>query len=217
MTLETAREGVKEAQANYDRTRDTVQEEIKEAQATTEETQNTIKRQIQEAKASLGSIAEVRPLDVQKATAELNKAIADLQQAEQDLELSYVKAPIASQVLRINARSGEIVTQDEGVVELGQTDSMVVIAEIYESDLRLISLGQQAEVISESGVFDDRLRGEVTHIRPQIGKKDVFNTDPTADVDTRVVEVEITLDSASSQKVSQFTNSQVVVKINPNN
>ena len=216
LTLETAREGVSEAQANYDRTRDTVAEEINEAQANTESTQNTIERQIQEAKASLASIAEVRPLDVQKATAELNKAIADLQQAQQDLELSYVKAPIASQVLRINARPGEIVTQDEGVVELGQTDRMVVIAEIYESDLRLISLGQQAEVVSEGGVFDAQLRGKVTHIRAQIGKKDVFNSDPTADVDTRVVEVEITLDPASSQKVSQFTNSQVVVKIDPN-
>ena len=164
----------------------------------------------------MASIAEVRPLDVQKATAELNKAIANLQEAQQDLNLTYVKAPIASQVLRINAHPGEMVTQSKGVVELGQTERMVAIAEIYETDIRQISLGQQATIISEGGVFDDEIRGEVTHIRSQIGKKDVFATDPTADVDTRIIEVKITLDPTSSQKVSQFTNSQVIVKINRN-
>ncbi len=76
LTLETAQEGVREAQANYDRTRDTLQEEIKEAQATDESTQNTIAQQIQEAQANLASITEVRPLDVQKAAAELGQAIA---------------------------------------------------------------------------------------------------------------------------------------------
>lgn len=216
LNLETAQERVKEAEANYNRTKDTLQEEIREAQASTEETQNTIKQQIEEAQASLASVSEVRPLDVQKATAELGKAIADLQQAQQDLELTYVKAPIAGQVLRINARPGEMVTQNEGVVELAQTSPMVVVAEIYETDIRHVSLGQQAEIISEGGAFDDEIRGEVTYIRSQIGNKDIFDTDPAADVDTRVIEVKITLDSTSSQKVSQFTNSKVIVKINRN-
>ena len=216
LTLETAQQRVREAQANYNRIKDTLVEEIREAQATTEEIQNTLEQQIQEAQASLASIAEVRPLDVQKAQAELNKAIANLKQAQQDLELTYVKAPLASQVLRVNVRPGEMVTQDEGVVELGQTDRMVVVAEIYESDISQVSIGQQAEIISEGGVFDAEIRGEVTHIRSLIGKKDVFDSDPTADVDTRVIEVKITLDSTSSQKVSQFTNSKVIVKINRN-
>ena len=216
LTLETAQERVREAQANYDRTRDTLQEEIKEAQADTEETQNTIKQQIQEAQASLASITEVRPLDVQKAAAELGKAIANLKQTQQDLKLTYVKAPVTSQVLRINTRPGEMVAQDEGVVELGQTNRMVVVAEIYETDISQVSLGQQAEIISEGGVFDDLIRGEVTHIRSLIGKKDVFDSDPAADVDTRVIEVKITLDSTSSKTVSQFTNSKVIVKINRN-
>ncbi len=216
LTLETAQERVKEAQANYDRIKDTLQEEIKEAQATDESTQNTIARQIQEAQASLASIAEVRPLDVQKAAAELEQAIANLQQAQQDLELTSVKSPIDGQVLRINAYPGEMVSQDEGVVELGRTDRMVVITEIYESDISQISLGQQATIVSEGGAFQDELRGTVTHIRPQIRQQDIFDTDPAADIDTRIIEVKISLDSASSQKVAQFTNSKVIVKIYSN-
>jgi HlyD family secretion protein len=217
LTLETARESVKEAKANYDRTQDTLEEEIKEARATNEETQNRLARQIQEARANLASISEVRPLDVQKATAELDRAIANFQQAQQDLELTSVKSPIDGQVLRINAYPGEMVSQDEGVVELGKTDRMVVIAEIYESDIGQINLGQQATIISEGGAFADELQGTVTYIRPQIRQQDIFDTDPAADIDTRIIEVKIALDSSSSQKVAQFTNSKVIVKIQSNN
>lgn len=216
LTLETAKQRVREAQANYNRTRDTLQEEIKEARATQEETQNTIAQQIQEAQASLASTSEVRPLDVQKAEAELSKAIAKLEESRQELELTYVKTPINGRVLRINAYPGEMVNQEEGVVELGQTERMVVIAEVYESDISRVKLGQQATIISEGGAFSDEIQGQVTHIRPQIRKKDVFDTDPAADVDTRIVEVKIKLDLTSSQKVAQLTNSKVVVTINSN-
>ncbi len=216
LTLQTAQERVREAQANYDRTKDTLQEELKEAQATDESTKNTLAQQIQEAQANLASIAEVRPLDVQKAEAELGQAISNLQQAEQDLELTSVKSPIDGQVLRINAYPGEMVSQDEGVVELGQTNRMVVIAEIYESDISQISLGQQATIVSEGGAFKDELRGKVTHIRPQIRRQDIFDTDPAAEIDTRIIEVKIALDSISSKKVAQFTNSKVIVTIHSN-
>ncbi len=106
-----------------------------------------------------------------------------------------------------------MVSQDEGVVELGQTDRMVVIAEIYESDISQVSLGQQATIKSEGGAFKDELQGKVTHIRPQIRQQDIFDTDPAADIDTRIIEVKIALDSTSSQKVARFTNSKVVVTI----
>jgi HlyD family secretion protein len=215
LTLETAQQRVREAQATYNRTRDTLQEEIKEAQSTAEETQNTIAQQIKEAQSSLASIAEVRPLDVQKAEIELGRAIAKLKEAKQDLELTYVKAPISSQILRINAYPGEMVKQDEGVVELGKTAHMVVIAEIYESDISGVSLGQQATIVSEGGAFAEEIQGKVTHIRPQISKQEVLDTDPAADVDTRIVEVTIRLNPEDSQRVAGLTNSKVIVKILP--
>jgi HlyD family secretion protein len=215
LTWETAQQRVREAQATYNRTRDTLQEEIKEAQSTAEETQNTIAQQIKEAQSSLASIAEVRPLDVQKAEIELGRAIAKLKEAKQDLELTYVKAPISSQILRINAYPGEMVKQDEGVVELGKTAHMVVIAEIYESDISGVSLGQQATIVSEGGAFAEEIQGKVTHIRPQISKQEVLDTDPAADVDTRIVEVTIRLNPEDSQRVAGLTNSKVIVKILP--
>jgi len=40
----------------------------------------------------------------------------------------------------------------------------------------------------------------------EIGKKDVLGTDPVADVDSRVVEVKIRLDSTDSKLVAGLTN-----------
>jgi hypothetical protein len=47
----------------------------------------------------------------------------------------------------------------------------------------------------------------------QVRKKDVLNTDPVADIDSRVVEVKIRLDDSATQKVAGLTNSQVKVAI----
>ena len=195
LILATAQQRVKEAEANYNRTKDTLQKEI------------------QEAIASLASIKQVRPLDIRQAETELNKAIAELQQAKQDLALTSVKAPIDSKVLSIHAYPGEIVSPEEGVVELGQTNRMTVVAEVYESDIEQVEVGQQATITSEGGAFSGELQGRVTYIRPQIRKQDIFDTDPAANVDSRVVEVKIRLNSASSKKVARLTNSKVIVEI----
>ncbi len=195
LTLDTARERVEEAEANLSRVVDTLTE------------------QIQEAKANLDRIAEVRDVDVYKAQAEVERASASLKQAQADLELAYVRAPINGQILKINTRAGEKVPQEEGIVELGQTDQMMVVAEIYESDIGKVRLGQKAAITSEGGAFTGQLKGSVSEIGLKIGKRDVLDTDPAADVDVRVVEVKILLDPESSRRVSSLTYAKVVVKI----
>ncbi|MEP0771312.1 HlyD family secretion protein, partial [Trichocoleus sp. ST-U1] len=74
-------------------------------------------------------------------------------------------------------------------------------------------LGQQATINSEGNAFADELKGTVNQIGLQIGKKDILNTDPAADVDARVVEVKIRLNAESSRRVAGLTNSKVTVKI----
>ena len=48
----------------------------------------------------------------------------------------------------------------------------------------------------------------------KVGKKDVLNTDPAADIDARVVEVKIALSPEDSNKVSGLTYAKVLVDIN---
>lgn len=191
----------------------TAREQLIEAKAFQIQTINTLEKRLLEARATLDKIAEVRPVDLQKAQAEVENAIATLKKAEADLELAYVRSPISGQVLKINTYPGETIAEGNGILDIGKTTEMVVIAEVYESEINQVRLGQTATIRSETGAFNGELEGEVSQIGLQIGKKDVLDTDPAADVDSRVVEVEILLNPEDSDRVSNLTYSKVIVKI----
>jgi HlyD family secretion protein len=111
-------------------------------------------------------------------------------------------------VLAIHARPGELVGA-EGVLDLGAVDRMFAIAEVFETDIRAVAVGQRATVTSEA--LARALTGRVERIRPRVRKQDVVGTDPVARKDARVVEVEIALDDAST--AATLTHLQVDVVI----
>ena len=213
LTLETATNAVAEAEASYDRTLTTLRQQIQQAQAVARRNKTTLEKQIAEAEATLDSVGEVRQVDIIKAQVNVERAIAALGQAEEDLELTILKAPTDGQIIEINTYPGEIVG-DDGVVEFAQTSKMMVVAEVYESDIGKVKLEQTATIRSETGAFTGEIAGIVSHIGLKIGKQDVLSTDPAADVDSRVVEVKIHLDPETSSKVAHLTNSKAIVKIN---
>jgi HlyD family secretion protein len=211
---ETNRKQIEEAQANLNRIVTSRGKQIEEAQANLNRTISTQQRQIEEAQATLDATAEVRLVDVQVANAELQQALADVQKAKADLALAYIKAPKDGQILKIHTWPGESV-DEQGIVELGRTSQMYVRAEVYETDITKVRIGQRAKIQSDGiyGILGD-LQGTVAEIGLSIGKKDVLGTDPVADADARVVEVKICLDSKDSQQVAGLTNLQVKAVIN---
>lgn len=196
----------------------TAQQELNAAQARLSTIQRTLSAQIQEAQATLEQTAQVRPTDVAIAQAEVDSAMATVEKMQVELNSAYIRAPQAGQILRILARPGETIG-DEGIVELGQTDQMYAIAEIYESDIGKVRLGQTATITSPSNAFPGELMGIVDTIGLKVAKKDVLDSDPTAATDARVIEAKIRLDTLSSQRVANLTNLQVNVEIanNPSN
>ena len=209
--LETGKQEINGARAALNQKIETGRSQINQAQAMLKQKAETGQAQINQAKANLDQIAEVRPEDVQAAQAAVESAIATKQKAQVDLNLSYVKAPVSASVLKVHTRQGERINTENGIVELGRTDQMYAIAEVYETDIAKVRNGQRATVTSP--VFAGTLEGKVARIGKQIGKKDVLNTDPAADTDARVVEVRIRLNPESSKKVAALTNLQVEVKI----
>jgi len=195
------------------KTLETAQASLQQARFQLANTQQTLTAQIEAAAQTLQQLDEVRPVDVTVAQAELDYARSQLNRARVDLEDFYVRVPVAGQILRINTRVGERVNPDQGIVDLGQTDQMVVIAEVYETDVPKLSVGQRATITSENGGFSDVLEGTVESIGLQIRKTDVLNSDPAADTNARVVEVKIKLDPESSEQVAGLTYMQVRVKI----
>ncbi|MFU8763850.1 MAG: efflux RND transporter periplasmic adaptor subunit [Haliea sp.] len=142
------------------------------------------------------------------ATMELNIARADLSAAQARLELSVVRAPLRAQVLEVHSYPGESVGPD-GILELAQTDRMYAVAEVYETDISRVRVGQAATV--KGAALGDGVRGKVERIALKVGRMDVLGTDPIAKTDARVVEVFILLDNSKS--VAGLTNMQVEVEI----
>ncbi|WP_232826351.1 HlyD family efflux transporter periplasmic adaptor subunit [Cyanothece sp. BG0011] len=212
LELEQARESLREGQERLNKTINTLQEEIETEKAQSRKEVNSLNQQIIAAKANLNRIAEIRPVDVQKAQAELDRAMAQLQEKQTDLDLAYIKSPLEGQVLKIHTYPGEKV-EDNGILELGKTDQMMVVAEVYESEINQVKIGQKAIIKSDNNSFAGTLEGTVKKIGLQIGKKDVLDTDPAADVDVRVVEVDIVLTPESSAKVSGLTYAKVITEI----
>jgi HlyD family secretion protein len=89
---------------------------------------------------------------------------------------------------------------------------MNVLAEIYESDIDKVKIGQKAIITSDA--FNTQLQGTVTEIGWQVGEQKIIQSDPTADVNARIVEVTISLDKKYSEQLSKFSNLQVKVIIN---
>ena len=187
--------------------RDTIQQQLNEANASLKRTIETLQKQLTESKARLNSIAEIRPTDVQVAQANLQSAKASVQQAQAELNLSAIRSPINGQVLKINTWPGEIIG-NKGILELGQTQQMYVVAEVYETDIKKVNLGQKAIITSEA--FPGKIKGTVADIGLQVGRQNIFNTNPGSNTDNRIVDVKIRIDNlADNQRLSSLTNLQV--------
>lgn len=148
----------------------------------------TRRQSLESAQARLRSLAEVRQIDVQVAEAELESARAEASHAKAELTQAIIRSPVNGQVIKILAWPGEHVGP-EGFAELAKTDRMYVMAEVYETDIGRVKVGQGAEI---SGfALRQKVRGTVEQIGLKVGKNSVFNPDPASQTDSRVVEVKI--------------------------
>lgn len=188
----------------------TAQAQLEQAKANKNRTVETLRAQIKEAQATLDRIAEVRPIDVVAAQTEVEQALATVKRTESELNQAYIRAPIAGRILEIYTRPGEAIGE-EGIVDLGQTDQMEVVAEVYRTDIGKIRAGQQAVITSES--FSGELRGTVSQIGLQVSQQKVFSNQPGENLDRKVIEVRIRLNPEDSKRAADLTNLQVQVAI----
>lgn len=126
------------------------------------------------------------------------------------LEMSLIRAPQRGQILKIYTRPGEKVGPD-GVLELGESDKMTVVAEVYETDVSRLAEGQVAVITSPA--LAEPAKGKLIKVGFRVGKMDVLSSDPVADTDARVVETTILMDDPAP--LQRLTNLQVDVEILP--
>ncbi|MEL7068189.1 MAG: HlyD family efflux transporter periplasmic adaptor subunit [Cyanobacteria bacterium J06581_3] len=184
----------------------TTEQRLAEARATLSRLQTTSTQQISQARSTLDRIAEVRPVDVDIARAEVRAAEASVAEAEANLEQAFVRSPRAGQVIDIHTYAGETVSSD-GIVSLGQTQQMMAVLEVYQDDIDKIEPGQPVSLTSTA--IPETLEGTVQRTGLQIGQQQVVNEDPTANIDAKVVDVHVELDEDSNERTENLTNLQV--------
>ena len=189
---------------------DTVSQQLQQARETLNRTIETTQVERAEAQARFESISEVRSVDVEVARAEQEQARAAVKQAQASLALTEVRSPIDGRVLKVDVRPGEVVG-DRGIISVGQTERMYVVAEVYETDVDRIRLGQKA--IVTGAAFAGELEGEVVQVGLEVRQQNVFESDPLVNTDNKVVEVKIRLSPESSKRVTALSNLQVQVVI----
>ncbi len=140
--------------------------------------------------------------------------IGEIESIQIDLYNSQLRSPIDGYVLAINSREGERANSG-GVLEIGASQNMEALIEVYESDIDRVFISQKVELLSENGGFEEKLYGFVTRINPQVQQRKVLSTDPTGDADARIIEVLVDLDEKSKDLVKGFAGMKVIAKFIP--
>ena len=189
-----------------------------EAASATQREEERAAAALSEARARLADTRGRTELDLQQARNRLEMAGAEAELsisnipleslAEAQLEGALVRAPIDARVLRVVVAQGEN-TRNMPILQLGETNRMYAVAEVYQSDIQLLREGQRVEMTSSA--LADTLTGTVEEVGVVIQRNDIFGDAPNAPADARVFRVKIQLND--SELASRYTNLEVEARI----
>jgi HlyD family secretion protein len=140
----------------------------------------------------LESMQVVPDTAIRLAEADLAEAEASEERARRDFEVSTIYAPADGKVLKINAREGEAVGLS-GLLDIARTGHMFVVAEVYETDISRVRVGQRV-TISGDLLGATTLTGVVERIAHNVKDAEVMPGDTVTFSDKRIVETLIRLD-----------------------
>ncbi|MFN5221612.1 MAG: efflux RND transporter periplasmic adaptor subunit [Cyanobacteriota bacterium] len=164
--------------------------------------QSTAKANLDEAIADRGTLA-----------AELGEKRAELAKNQAELAKATILAPFSGTVFKIYAHPGDKVG-DDGILDIGDSSRMGVIAEVYQTDRPGIGIGQRA-VISAEGFPGKQMDGQVVEIARQVSRQTVFTGEAGENLDRRVIEVKIGLGPKATAMASYINYLQVNVLFDP--
>jgi HlyD family secretion protein len=140
-------------------------------------------------------MAPPRSEDVAIEKANLSLARADLDEQRALLAKTELRSPIDGMVLRRFLQSGETISIQPliPILEVGDTSRLRVRAEIDETDVSRVKLGQQATVTAVA-YPGRKFAGIVSSIGQRMGRKSVGSDNPAEQRDTDVLDVLVDLE-----------------------
>lgn len=150
------------------------------------------------------------------AQAQVARAEAEVRHAQALLANAQVVSPVAGRVLRVYMHPGEVIVlqRPQPIVLLGEGRNVFVRAEVDESDLNKVQLGQSA--IIRSDAYPDRtFTGRVVEIAPAVGRKMLRSDDPAEMLDTKVLETRIELPADATPALGLTVDVEILVVEKP--
>jgi HlyD family secretion protein len=138
--------------------------------------------------------AGARDEDLEIARALLELARGQLAEAEAFLAKTVLRSPIDGVVLHRFRREGEAVSDQPPtpIVKLGDISRLRVRADIDETDIARIAVGQAAYVTADAWP-GQRFEGRILRVGQRLGRKTLRTDDPTERNDSKVLETLIEL------------------------
>ena len=129
------------------------------------------------------------------------------------LRESTMPAPISGTILKIYAHPGDTIAR-KPLLQIADLNHMICIAEVYESHLKEIQIGQPATLRSSAFDAGVEVTGQVAAIGRMILGAELKELDPFSKADVRIVEVTIRIDGGVSRnQAAKLVNLQVDVEI----
>jgi len=156
-----------------------------------------------------------------EARAPVKSGDEKLKVAKKALELATLTAPIDGVVLRVAGRTGQPTGAGEPVLQMAALAEMVVVVEVYESDVDRLSGWVKAGPVPVEvthPALPRALKGTVrtdADVARMIARNQVFPLGPREDADRRVVEVTARLDAESAPLAARFVGLQVTATFAP--
>ncbi len=142
---------------------------------------------LEAARAALALVeAESRAEDIAAARAARDEAKALL-------EKTIVRAPVAGVVTRRHRNEGESVVETAPVVTVADDSVRRVRAEIDETDVGRVAVGQRVHVTADA-FGSRRFAGRIVRVGLSLGRKQVITDEPTERRDTKVLEALVELE-----------------------
>lgn len=200
-----------------------LQAELAQAKANLEETKRNLPFLETEQKRALqllreGAVSEQAAsraiTDTDTRLANIKAAKAAEEKAKIQLDNARITSPLNGTLIRIYSWPGMRETND-GLALIGRTNQMQAWAQVFQSDIRKLRIGQPATISPESGGFQGTLKGKLETIVSNVSERDLFGVNSNNDVNARVVLVKLSIDAIDIRKVKQLSGLNVIVRFDP--
>jgi HlyD family secretion protein len=148
-------------------------------------------------------MAPPRPEDVAASRAELALARAQLAQAQDNYDNTFVHSPVDGVVIKRYMNPGESISYEslyQPIVSVSDTTHLRVRTEIDETDIGKIQVGQPA-LIRCDAFRGQTFHGHVVRISGGLGPKKIQTDNPTEKIDTDILESFVEVDPGSPLRV----------------